>query len=387
MAVRVNPKLINEIAKYGAEDVQKCYHCGNCSAICSHSDESYVFPRRPMRQLQMGLESRLRSSLDPWLCYYCGQCSRHCPRGAEPGETMMSLRRWLISKYDFTGLSRLFYRSWKAEIAAVVLVGLATLGGLLAYGLSHGDIHVYDGPGAFLPSSSVHVFDWAMASVLGSLLLINAGRMWWFSTGSDKQIKPTLWMYIKNLYALPFHFFTQKKYAECEERGPWAVHMVLVLSYVSMLVLIMFFLHSMQSGPEIRWSVHALGYAASIGLVAAMIYAIRGRLKRVGAQFQHSHESDWIFLVMILIVALTGIVQHVLHRSGAETAANVAYLVHLSLVVPMLVLEVPFSKWSHLVYRPLALYLRQVRRDAQAREQTVAQGAAAKGAGAVEATA
>ncbi len=57
------------------------------------------------------------------------------------------------------------------------------------------------------------------------------------------------------------------------------------------------------------------------------------------------------------MVALTGILQHILHRSGLDVAANVTYIVHLSLVVPMLALEVPFSKWSHLAYRPLAIYL------------------------------
>ncbi|MBN2575577.1 MAG: 4Fe-4S dicluster domain-containing protein, partial [Deltaproteobacteria bacterium] len=84
MPTRVNPKLVTEIEKYGAEDVQKCYHCGNCSAVCVHSDALYSFPRRSMRHLQMGLERRLLTSLDPWLCYYCGQCSTQCPRGAEP---------------------------------------------------------------------------------------------------------------------------------------------------------------------------------------------------------------------------------------------------------------------------------------------------------------
>jgi heterodisulfide reductase subunit C/quinone-modifying oxidoreductase subunit QmoC len=30
----------------------------------------------------------------------------------------------------------------------------------------------------------------------------------------------------------------------------------------------------------------------------------------------------------------------------------------------MLVLEVPFSKWAHLAYRPLALYFAELRREA-----------------------
>src|SRR5512137_684585 len=129
MAIRVNPKLIDEIEQYGAEDISQCYHCGNCSAVCPHSKEPFIFPRRSMRNLQMGLESKMEGSLEPWLCYYCGQCSEQCPRGAEPGETMMSLRRWLTSRYDVTGLSRLFYRSWKAELVAILgLAGLVGLG-------------------------------------------------------------------------------------------------------------------------------------------------------------------------------------------------------------------------------------------------------------------
>jgi hypothetical protein len=33
-------------------------------------------------------------------------------------------------------------------------------------------------------------------------------------------------------------------------------------------------------------------------------------------------------------------------------------------MVPMLVLEVPFGKWSHLAYRPLAIYFQQLREKA-----------------------
>ena len=94
MAVRANPRLVDDLQRYGAEDVSKCFHCGNCTAACQLSENSFLFPRRAMRALQMGLEDRLRSSLDPWLCYYCGDCSEQCPRGADPGETMMSVRRW-----------------------------------------------------------------------------------------------------------------------------------------------------------------------------------------------------------------------------------------------------------------------------------------------------
>jgi ferredoxin len=371
MAIRVNPKLINDLEKYGAEDVQKCYHCGNCSAVCAHADDVFVFPRKPMRLLQMGLEKRIETSLDPWLCYYCGQCSTQCPRGAEPGETMMSLRRWLTSRYDFTGISKLFYLSWKAELAAIIIVAALTAAGFLLYGFAYGDIQVYDGPGAFLPSSVVHIFDWTMAAVLAALLAMNAARMWWLTTGSNRHIQVPFGVYVKKLYTLPLHFFTQRRYAHCETRRPWVLHLWLMLSYVAMLVLIMFFLSPMQRGPAIEWSVHGLGYAAALGLLLAVGYAIYGRLKKIEVHLQHSHESDWIFLLMLLLVTVTGIVQHILHRAGGELAANIAYVVHLALVVPMLTLEVPFSKWSHLAYRPLAMYLAEIHKVALARQKAL----------------
>ncbi len=93
---------------------------------------------------------------------------------------------------------------------------------------------------------------------------------------------------------------------------------------------------------------------------------MRGRLKKDAAYHRHSHESDWMFLGLLLFVAVTGIVQHVLHRAGFPMAANITYIVHLMGVVPMLALEVPFSKWSHLAYRPLAIYFAQLQQAAQA---------------------
>ncbi len=53
-------------------------------------------------------------------------------------------------------------------------------------------------------------------------------------------------MYLKNLPLLPWHLLTQNRFAHCEEKRPnfmpWLTHLVLVVSYLTMLVLIMCFL-------------------------------------------------------------------------------------------------------------------------------------------------
>jgi ferredoxin len=371
MAIRVNPKLIDSLESYGAADVQNCYHCGNCSAACPFSKDPFVIPRKCMRQLQMGLEERLRGTLEPWLCYYCGECSAECPRGAEPGETMMSLRRWLTSRYDWTGLARLFYRSWRAELAALVLVSLLTLVGFLMLGFTvgGGSFKVYAGPGALFPAPAVHLIDLAFAGLLATMLATNAVRMWWFTTGRDRELRPTLWIYVKNVLLLPFHFFTQARYSKCERRSPWAVHLGIFLGWVIMEMLIVLFIEVLHQ-EQTRWAAHAFGYVATVALLAGTGYAIVGRLQRTEVQYRHTHATDWAFLWLVAGAALTGIAQHAAYRwFGSNLAANVAYLVHMMLVVPLLAIQLPFGKLSHLAFRPLAMYLAAVQADALARQR------------------
>jgi quinone-modifying oxidoreductase subunit QmoC len=296
----------------------------------------------------------------------------------------MSLRRWLTSRYDWTGISRLIYRSWKAELLAIIILALVTAAGFLTAGFVHGgSFSSYDGSNgakAFLPSGKavwvvipqfwhisswgVHLFDWVLAVVLLAFLLPNCARMWWFTIGRDKSLRVPISAYIRNIWQLPLQFFTQKRYAQCERKRPWALHLWLMLSYVTMLVLIMCFLEYMASGPDVDWRVHAFGLVAAAGLIITTIIALVGRAKKAETHYKHSHESDWMFLILLIIVATTGVLQFAMHRLGLDVAANVSYIVHLMAVVPMLGLEVPFSKWSHLAYRPLGMYFHAVREDA-----------------------
>jgi len=256
MAVRTNPNLIDDLERFGARDVAKCYQCGNCTAACTHSDNSHMLPRKPIRYLQVGLEKPLRSALEPWLCYYCGECSEQCPRGAEPGETMMGIRRWLTAQYDFTGISKLLYRSWEAELAAILALALLTGVGFFSFGFLRGggNLSVYDGPGAFLPAHDIHIFDWTMGAILGVLLAINCLRMWFFTMRSEQALPVSLSLYVRHLFTVPLHFFTQKSFRDCNHKRPWITHFVLMLSYLTMLILIMLFLKDMLlvTGPVTR---------------------------------------------------------------------------------------------------------------------------------------
>ena len=95
----VDPTFKKKLQKYGLQGWNECFHCGNCTAICPHTEDGFLFPRKGIRTVQMGVKKNIQKNIDPWMCYYCGECSETCPRDANPGELMMVLRRYLTTVY------------------------------------------------------------------------------------------------------------------------------------------------------------------------------------------------------------------------------------------------------------------------------------------------
>jgi nitrate reductase gamma subunit len=129
------------------------------------------------------------------------------------------------------------------------------------------------------------------------------------------------------------------------------------------------FIRRLQAGPTPDWTVHIFGYLASIGLMIGTIYFVRSRIKKTEVQFKKSHGSDWIFIILLFLVASTGILQHILHRTGLIAAANITYVIHMMFVMPWL-LTMPFSKIMHMFYRPLAMYFADIRKAALKNQKT-----------------
>jgi ferredoxin len=365
MSSRVDPSLLRELKEFGAVNVEACFNCGNCTAICPLTEDGHTFPRNMIRLVQMGIRNRLKGSPDPWLCYYCGDCSETCPREAEPGETMMALRRWLTAQYDWTGLARLFYTSKFWEVASIALVGGLVV--LLA-ALLHGPI-VTDRVelNTFAPVEFVHMCDWIMAGFLLFFMGTNILRMYLqicFGPGSPKI---PIWVYLQQAWRLPYQFVTQERFSQCDDRTPWLRHLIIVAGYATMLVLIMFFLNWFQTD-EIYPITHPqrwIGYLATLALIYGAGAAIWGRIRKSIQMQRFSHLSDWIFPILLLLGAVTGILVHAFRYLGWPLPTYYIYVTHLALMAPMLILEVPFGKWSHLAYRPLAIYFQRVRQQAE----------------------
>jgi len=371
MAYRVNPDLAGELAAFGGETANKCFNCGNCTAVCALSKGNTVFPRKIIRFLQLGLDRRLEESPEPWMCYYCGTCSDTCPREAEPGELMMAMRRWLTARYDWTGLSKRLYLSEKFEfgmLGAVALIVLAlffvpgwlgaTFGfpALTAAALQHVRLDV------FAPKAVVHYGDWALAALLLVLLVSNGGRMLYFlARGNPRRAPLSLWL--SKLPELIVHGVTQKRWRECDRdtKARWLQHFLLITGYATMFLLVVAFLPWFQrDGAEFHWTA-LFGYYGTAVLLGVTVLAMRSRLRKAEPLHKFSHPSDWMFLILLFLTALSGIVLHVFRLFDLPWPTYVAYVVHLMIAVPMLVVEVPFGKWLHLVLRPVAAYIVAVR--------------------------
>jgi ferredoxin len=365
MVSKVNPKIAEQVRKLGGGDLNRCYHCGTCTAICPLSKDGVSFPRRVVRNLQLGLRDRLMESPEPWLCYYCGDCSESCPQNAEPGETVMAARRYLTSQYDWTGLSFKLYSSKAWEFGAVFGLGLLVV---LAFVFFHGPV-VTDRVelNSFAPAHIIEYVDWGMGALLSVFLLSNVFRMVHRVLGKEGKKIP-LKFFIKELPALPAHFATQKRWKECEDKGMWKKHMLLVSGYVTMFVMIFGFLRWFQTD-EVHPIWHpqrVLGYFATVALMYVSIDMLVGRIKKKLHMHKFSHSTDWLFLILLFLTALSGILVHLFRIYGLPMSTYVMYVLHMAILVPMLLIEVPFGKWSHLAYRPIVAYLHQVKQKAAA---------------------
>ena len=376
---QINPNFATVIKEYGALDYNACYNCGNCTAVCSLSDGDNSFPRKMIRLSVLGLEDEIQTSVDPWLCYYCGECSETCPQQTDPAELMMSLRRYLTSKYDWTGLAHKLYTSKIWEFGTIIFLAALIL---VLFIFFHGPMTTEltaDGGvklNTFAPWKQIEIGDWIMAGLLAFFLLSNIFNMYLKIVVSRKDIKIPFKLYFTELWTLALHFATQKQFSKCDTELSgkkfkfstyWIIHMFLVTSYVLMLIMIVVFLGWFQTDNIYAWwhPQRLLGYYSTIGLTIGLIYFSFERIKKISEKSKHSHVTDWTFLVLLFLTTITGILVHIFRIYGLPFATYYIYVIHIMVLFPMLMIEVPFSKWSHLAYRPFAIYFNNVLKAAQ----------------------
>ncbi len=375
MDYRCDPTLLAEVRKYGKFDVAGCFNCGSCTLSCDLANDHVSFPRRSTRHVLMGLRQVLNEGLDPWICHDCGDCSTVCPRQTEPREAMMTLRRYLAALYDWTGIASKINRSKIWHIGSLSFVGVLVLLAIILY-------HVYVVKMSFsdLTSTSMglgHMFPLMTYFTLGVvlfpffILMTNAFRMYWFTVHRKENIRSPLSQWLIEIKTFMLHFFTYKKMAECPtEKGRWPKHLLLGIGCMVMLAVLVFSLGWFQTDkvypiyhPQ-RW----IGYLAAAFLIFGTVDILVGRIKKEREIHKSSDFRDWNFPVLLLATAVSGIAVHIFRYLGLELTTHYAYAIHMMIAVPMLVVEMPFGKWTHMIYRPLAMYFQSLKERTQQQE-------------------
>ncbi len=373
------PGFLQEVRQYGRFDVSGCFNCGSCTVVCSLSNGQASFPRRPIQLALLGLKGPLVESLEPWLCYDCGDCSTTCPRQAEPRESMMTLRRYLAGQYDLTGLSSRIFTSTAWGILANVFVGILVFVLALVYHLYYVELPLPDlvstamGMEHMFPT--IVYFTVVVFLIPVFIMIFNAVRMYRFTMYRNNRVKIPLRLYLIEAGTMIVHLFSHKNIRKCSEaihKKRWTKHWLLGLACTLMLVIKFFFLEWFQTDSiyPIYHAQRCLGYLATAILIYVPLDILIGRIRKREQMHKFSEHSDLILPAMLLLVAVSGIAVHIFRYLEFELTCHFAYAVHLAIAVPLVVIELPFGKWSHAIYRPMALYFQAVKERALAEEKT-----------------
>jgi ferredoxin len=372
MSHRVDPRFLDELKKYGGVNIESCFNCGNCSAVCPLSTDSDNFPRRMIRYAQIGMKERLLRSKELWLCYQCGECTATCPRQADPGEFMAAARRYAIAAYDRFGLAKFLYTS--PAFAALFSILLSVLLGVFIYsfhGLMPGDtLRLFE----FIPSQIIHdggvlagiaIFLLAVSGMITMVLRITKENG--IANGLRLNWLEALWK------TIGIEVLGQRRYRkDCEAysqkqpwfRQKWFIHASMLWGFLGLFLAtaLDYLLDLLGVKPTGTWvpiwyPVRLLGTLAGISLMYGVSAAIFRRMKKVDETSAYSTLSDWLFLILLWLGGITGFALEIsLYLPQPHDWSYWMLLIHLVVVGDLFIL-LPFSKFAHAMYRTIALFV------------------------------
>jgi len=370
LPVQSDPTLLADIRRYGKFDPTGCYQCGSCTISCDLVGNSVTFPRRSIRYALLGLRQPLIENLDPWVCHDCGDCSLVCPRQSEPRISMLTLRRFLSAQYDWTRIASKLLQSKAWYLGSLISVALIVLFLIVAYHLWYVGMAAKDF--ATTPFGLDHMFPlmtyYTLTVILLPLLLLfsRVFRIWRLTMGGERQARPPLSIYLLETWVYVYQSVTDSLMRKCPEKGRWLGHWMLAMGVVMMLTIKVFALRWFQTDnlypvyhPQ-RW----LGYLATGLILYGLGDIFVGRWRAQKEIYKETSFQDLVFPILLVLTVLSGLAAHMFRYAGFALTCHYIYALHIIIATPMLLVEMSFGKWSHMVYRPLALYFLAVRERA-----------------------
>jgi hypothetical protein len=198
------------------------------------------------------------------------------------------------------------------------------------------------------------------------LLFSRVFRIWRLTMSGERQARPPLSIYVLEAWIYFYHSVTHSLMRKCPERGRWLGHWGLALGTVMMLTIKVFGLRWFQTDnlyplyhPQ-RW----LGYLATGLILYGLVDIFVGRLRAQKEIYKETSFQDLVFPILLVLTVLSGLAAHMFRYAGFALTCHFTYALHIIIATPMLLVEMSFGKWAHMVYRPLALYFLAVRERA-----------------------
>ncbi len=383
--LKIKPNLIDEMQDYGSFDVNTCFNCGTCTATCPLVKEDSQFPRMLIRLAQLGQSDKLIASKELWACYYCGDCSASCPREADPAEFMMASRRYAIANYDVTGISKSIYKNKLLVFLYMLITGI-----IITAGLVYADTSRFFGNtdhklmGGYY-YETIHYGGLVFGSLLGLVILLGVYKMYrnidqteplrkqeGLDTKLSLSVKAhllwtTFWETLINEGALQKRFKREDPSTQPAHRpSRWVIHMTIVWGFVGLAAataldyLVKDLLLNDPAGfVPIWYPIRLLGIVSGLLMLYGTSYSLYFRWKKVSDYYNTSNFDDWLILTLIWFVGLTGFLATLfvyLPQNLVLGWINAVLIIHV-LTVSWLFMLLPFTKFGHMMYRPLALWI------------------------------
>jgi quinone-modifying oxidoreductase subunit QmoC len=355
--------FVKEVEGLGGDTLKKCFQCATCSVVCNLTPGKKPFPRKEMVWASWGLKERLLGDPDVWLCHQCNDCSTYCPRGAKPGDVLAAVRNYGFMHYawpQFLGkaLGKATYLPLLLAFPVILFLFLMGITGHLA--IPEGEI-VF---AKFLPHTIVDpVF--MVVSILVVISIVRGVSRFW--NGLKVGVHPLNSQNIISggdlvkLHVIPIlvEILKHSRFKKCERSSfRYLAHLLIFYGFIALAAVTgMIFLGTYLLGTELPLSMYnpvkILANLGALSLFIGCTIVISNRLKETEDKSRSAY-FDWVFIIMVYLVAISGILTEVTRLSDIAVLAYWLYFIHLVLVFYLLA-YLPFSKFAHLIYRTVAM--------------------------------
>ncbi len=376
--IKPDLNFVKDIIASGGESLKKCYQCSTCTVVCDVTPDEKPFPRKEMLYAQWGMKDKLINNPDVWLCHQCSDCTAYCPRGAKPGEVLGAIRKMTIQEYSPTPFAKMAGdpKYLLVLFAIPVLIFLGIIGSLghfsnIPRGDDGGIVYSHFIPVPFIDTVFI------LASIFAVVSFFISIKKYWSAMSAGMQLKGNV---MDGLKATLGDILSHDRFQKCTvTKDRSTAHLLVFYAFIGLAITTAWgvvylygheifgitatsLFHFGETPYPLYDPMKIVGNASALALLLGILFVTANRLKNAEKAGSGSY-FDWLFIVVIFTIVVTGILSEVLRLSDVDPLAYIVYFIHLVFIF-FLFAYAPFSKMAHMVYRTTAMvFAKQAGRD------------------------